>query len=123
MMQIKKRDGKAFNKRRNGILKTESINIFREINFQDIFSNEEIHKIAEEPAFSDLKVIDENEDQDFNDSNESFESDVKESEENKNNIDKNIMFDRMGLILKLLNTSIDKLNKHNEKTIAKGLEW
>ena len=46
---------------------------------------------------------------------------VKGKPINKNKFKGN--FDRMSLILKFLQLSIDKLHIHKEKTVAKGLEW
>jgi hypothetical protein len=89
----------------------------------DIFTNEEINKLYDEPGFSHMKVIEEMEDENCNEAKASNTQYNKGFEENKNPKYESMMFDTMGLILKLLNTSIDKLNKYHEKTIAKGLEW
>lgn len=104
----------------NGV---EQINIFNEINLYDIFGNEEVERLMKESAFINCRVIDEKE-EDLYSSYYSGDTDIIVNEESKRHKKKPLkMFDRMALILKFLQTAIDKLNKYKENTVAKGLEW
>jgi hypothetical protein len=91
---------------------TEAINIFNEVNLKNIFLNEEIEILLKEPDF----VNDEKEN-----STNASDSHTLENEEKKKR--KIINCNRMTLIVKLLNISINKLKEFNQNTIAKGLEW
>lgn len=117
----------------------QSLNIFNEIHLHDIFSEEEVEKLMKESVFSNYPIMEENEEDEEGSRNiNKLGSNIcmgltnnmrlEESKEykgqlkNKSKI-KQSNFDRLGLILKFLQLSIEKLNKHKEITTAKGLEW
>jgi hypothetical protein len=88
----------------------DQLNIFNQINLNFIFTNDEIEELVNEITFG-LKVHKEIDGrQTVND---------EDNSKNKNQYS----FDRMSLILKFLQISIEKLNNHKETTVAKGLEW
>jgi hypothetical protein len=88
--------------------------IFKEMSLLDIFKSEEVEKLLKEPIF---KMEDEVNTPSISCSFRRKALTPTQTHENS------LMFDRMSLILKLLQLSIDKLNKAKEDTVAKGLEW
>ena len=94
------------------------MNIFNEINLNLIFSNDEIGQLLNEKSFSNSQMEEDKDDDVINISKSASE---EEKPANKNKFKGN--FDRMSLILKFLQLSIEKLHIHKEKTVAKGLEW
>lgn len=99
------------NSRKASLGKIENINLLNEINLLEIFSVEEVDKLHQESLF--LETIDEK--NDF--------SELKNGDKKNVRKKKLISFDRMSLILKLIQLSIDKLKVYKENTAAKGLEW
>jgi hypothetical protein len=93
----------------------DQMNIFNQINLNYLFTNEEIEKLMTEPIFGSKTVKVEEREEEGKSQTLSDEDKAK----NKNKYS----FDRMTLILKFLQISIEKLDIHKENTIAKGLEW
>jgi hypothetical protein len=91
---------------------TEAINIFNEVNLKNIFSNEEIDTLIKELGF----MNDEKENSCLNSDNHFSDNENKKKK-------KLLNCNRMTLIVKFLNTSIEKLKNSNDNIIAKGLEW
>jgi hypothetical protein len=84
-------------------------NLFKDINLKDIFLQEEVDKLLNEPIFNG------------NNNKKDYESSIEILKKNNNNL--NLLYDRTNLILKFLKISIEKLYIYNEDILAKGLEW
>ena len=112
---LEKKNLKSFEQHyRASKTKVDHMNIYNEINLYDIFNNEEVDKLLKETIFGNVEIIDEKDEDLF--------TEIPNGEE-KETRKKLSLFDRMSLIQKLLQLSVDKLNKHKEHTIAKGIEW
>jgi len=88
----------------------DQMNIFNQINLNFLFTNDEIEELVNETTFG-LKG--------HNQADRRLEVNDEDNAKNKNQYS----FDRMSLILKFLQISIEKLNNYKQTTVAKGLEW
>jgi hypothetical protein len=89
---------------------TQGLNIFNEINLNSIYDKEEINELFQDKDFINYWK------------NGSKNDPTKNEKDILNNKIKHTA-DRMSLILKFIQISIEKLNKHKEAKTAKGLEW
>lgn len=102
MFQMKEKQAKSF----------FDDNILKEINLTDIFTQEEAEAILNENTFKCPIRVDK-------DSSTEFLIDLSRRKSKSSMF----MFDRMNLIMKLLQLSINKLKAYKEDISAKGLEW
>ena len=77
-------------------------NLFKDINLKDIFLQEEVDKLLNEPIFNGSN------------NKKEFESSIEILKKNNNNV--HLLYDRTNLILKFLKVSIEKLYNYNENS-------
>ncbi len=134
--------------RRPSVAPRLSKTILNPINLHDILPPEDANKLLDEPSFSPYKIIEEEDenssdnydsenpngslsksskddkgDHNYSSKGNGGSSKSKSKSKGNNLCSTSSAFDKMGLIMKVLVTSIEKLHKHNETAVAKGLEW